>query len=166
MSPSMTSRFITSICNVHPDTCVLIRNQDIEWHINHELTVTELRDIAGDLRSNRDYQDLGRNELFTLVTDLLPLVTTGAIATERVIELINPEPIPALVENDNSDDDDLDESEKCIICLSKRRTATIVHGRTGHCCCCLSCAYILEKRKDKCPICRAPIDLVIRQYMS
>ncbi|XP_057299517.1 E3 ubiquitin-protein ligase Mdm2-like [Hydractinia symbiolongicarpus] len=74
-------------------------------------------------------------------------------------------PVPARVEVDDEDDadDDIDEDNRCIICLSKRKTATIVHGRTGHFCCCLSCANKLENRGDKCPICRASIDLVIRQ---
>ncbi|XP_057300804.1 uncharacterized protein LOC130635488 [Hydractinia symbiolongicarpus] len=72
----------------------------------------------------------------------------------------------ALIDRDffSDDDDDLEDEDKCIICLSKRKSATFVHGRMGHCCCCLSCAYKLEKGEDNCPVCRAPIDFVIRQY--
>ncbi|XP_057308472.1 E3 ubiquitin-protein ligase Mdm2-like [Hydractinia symbiolongicarpus] len=76
-----------------------------------------------------------------------------------------PDPIephqPAILDYDI---DTLDESEKCIICYSQRKEATIVHGNTGQFCCCLSCASILKSGGDKCPICRASIDLVIRQY--
>jgi hypothetical protein len=39
--------------------------------------------------------------------------------------------------------------EKCLICLSDERTATIVHGETGHVACCLVCARILKARGDK-----------------
>lgn len=70
---------------------------------------------------------------------------------------------------DDPDDtkyDDLDDSEKCIVCINRPKNATIVHGHTGHICCCLSCAYALQRRGDPCPICRAPIDRVIKQYLS
>jgi hypothetical protein len=39
--------------------------------------------------------------------------------------------------------------EKCLICLSDERTATLVHGETGHIACCLVCARILKARGDK-----------------
>lgn len=39
--------------------------------------------------------------------------------------------------------------EKCLICLSDERTATLVHGETGHIACCLGCARILKARGDK-----------------
>ena len=55
---------------------------------------------------------------------------------------------------------------KCIICLEKPRDATIVHGGTGHVCCCLDCAKRLEQRRDPCPICKQPIQLVIQQFVS
>lgn len=69
-------------------------------------------------------------------------------------------------ESDDTKYDNLDDSEKCIVCISRPKNATIVHGHTGHICCCLSCAYALERRGDPCPICRAPIDRVIKQYLS
>jgi len=39
--------------------------------------------------------------------------------------------------------------EKCLICLTENRTATIVHGSTGHIACCLTCARILKGRGDR-----------------
>ena len=39
--------------------------------------------------------------------------------------------------------------EHCLICLTENRTATIVHGETGHIACCLACARILKGRGDK-----------------
>ena len=55
---------------------------------------------------------------------------------------------------------------RCLICLSDERTATIVHGETGHIACCLTCARILKARGDNCPVCRLPIDLVIQQFWA
>ena len=53
----------------------------------------------------------------------------------------------------------------CIICLTNLKDATIIHGATGHVCCCLVCAKTLEDRGDPCPICREPIQLVIQQLL-
>ncbi|EJK69481.1 hypothetical protein THAOC_09258 [Thalassiosira oceanica] len=55
---------------------------------------------------------------------------------------------------------------RCLICLSEERTATIVHGETGHIACCLTCARILKARGDACPVCRLPIDLVVQQFWA
>ena len=55
---------------------------------------------------------------------------------------------------------------KCIICVEKPRDATIIHGGTGHVCCCHDCAKRLEQRGDPCPVCKQPIQLVIRQFVS
>jgi len=57
-------------------------------------------------------------------------------------------------------------SNRCLICLSDERTATIVHGDTGHIACCLTCARILKARGDSCPVCRLPIDLVIQHFWA
>ena len=58
----------------------------------------------------------------------------------------------------------LSEDQACVICWEKPRNATIVHGDSGHGCCCLECAKQLKARSQPCPICRKPIDLVIRQF--
>ncbi|GAX11184.1 E3 ubiquitin-protein ligase Mdm2 [Fistulifera solaris] len=56
--------------------------------------------------------------------------------------------------------------EFCVICLTEDRNATMVHGSTGHIACCLMCARILKARKDPCPVCRLPIDLVIQHFYA
>ena len=56
------------------------------------------------------------------------------------------------------------EDKSCVICWEKPRNATIVHGETGHGCCCIDCAKELKARNQPCPICRESIDLVIRQF--
>lgn len=60
--------------------------------------------------------------------------------------------------------EDTDDNSKCIICMEQPKNATVIHGDTGHCCCCWACAQVLKQRGDPCPICRAPIDHVIRQF--
>jgi E3 ubiquitin-protein ligase Mdm2 len=52
----------------------------------------------------------------------------------------------------------------CIICMDEPRNATLVHGDTGHVCCCLKCAQDLKAKGLACPMCRKPIDVVIRQF--
>jgi ankyrin repeat protein len=56
----------------------------------------------------------------------------------------------------------------CIICMTNPRDATLVHDNTGigHTCCCMDCARELKDRGDRCPICREPISLVIRNITS
>ncbi len=44
--------------------------------------------------------------------------------------------------------------------------ATIVHGDTGHAVACLACARLLRQQRQPCPICRAPIDAVIRHFAA
>lgn len=56
--------------------------------------------------------------------------------------------------------------DRCLICLCDERTATIVHGETGHIACCLTCARILKARHDNCPVCRLPIDAVIQHFWA
>ena len=53
---------------------------------------------------------------------------------------------------------------KCVKCGVRPKNATIVHRHenTGHVCCCIQCAETLEI----CPICRAPIQAVIRHFVS
>jgi len=59
-----------------------------------------------------------------------------------------------------------DRGNPCVICLSEERTATLVHGGTGHIVCCLQCARVLKAENDPCPVCRLPIDLVIQHFFA
>jgi len=44
------------------------------------------------------------------------------------------------------------EDSSCLICLSEERSATMVHGETGHVACCLCCARILKARGGTCSV--------------
>ncbi|GFR66240.1 E3 ubiquitin-protein ligase Mdm2-like [Elysia marginata] len=58
----------------------------------------------------------------------------------------------------------LSKNEACVVCLTRPKTASIIHGKTGHQVCCYSCAKKLKKQRRACPICRRPIQKVIRNY--
>lgn len=57
-----------------------------------------------------------------------------------------------------------DETKLCVVCLDGPRAVVLVHGDTGHQCVCTSCATLLKTRGDGCPLCRAPIDYVVRNF--
>jgi hypothetical protein len=58
------------------------------------------------------------------------------------------------------------QDDVCLICLTEERNATIIHGETGHICCCLHCARILKHNGDRCPVCRLSIDHVIQHFYA
>ena len=66
---------------------------------------------------------------------------------------------PAAIEVENED-------MLCVVCLAIPSSATLIHGETGHECCCFSCARLLQSRGSGCPICRQPIEGVIRTFKS
>ena len=57
----------------------------------------------------------------------------------------------------NNLDNNLNE---CVICMDNPNNATFVHGDSGHTICCMDCAKNLEK----CPLCRKPIEKVIKNF--
>ncbi|KAL5773766.1 hypothetical protein ACOSP7_013413 [Xanthoceras sorbifolium] len=52
----------------------------------------------------------------------------------------------------------------CCICYEMQVDSLLY--RCGHMCTCLKCAHELQWSSGKCPICRAPIDDVVRAYMD
>ena len=54
------------------------------------------------------------------------------------------------------------ETTECVVCFEG--AAVAVFYKCGHVCCCIGCGQKLKMRGDPCPICRAPIDDVIRMY--
>jgi E3 ubiquitin-protein ligase Mdm2 len=53
---------------------------------------------------------------------------------------------------------------RCVVCLERPKVCTLVHGDTGHLCCCEECAELIRRRRDHCPMCRRAVAHVIRQY--
>lgn len=65
-----------------------------------------------------------------------------------------------------SDEDEDDDETLCIMCMTDKRNACLVHGRTSHQVTCLGCANLLKKRNMGCPICKRRIDVVIENFTS
>ncbi|XP_032233004.2 protein Mdm4 [Nematostella vectensis] len=55
--------------------------------------------------------------------------------------------------------------EMCVICQSRPRDASIIHGRSGHQVCCMHCAEKLKAYKKKCPVCRRKIHFVVKNFL-
>jgi hypothetical protein len=54
----------------------------------------------------------------------------------------------------------------CIVCTVELAHATFVHGAEGHTVCCMSCAAEVQRRGLPCPVCRALVERVIRNFRS
>ena len=76
------------------------------------------------------------------------------------------ETAPAALNSNLAEGRQQDELQLCVVCMEQPRNATIVHGETGHICCCVECATQTRLRSGQCPICRLTIDAVIRNYSS
>eukprot|EP00948_MAST-09A_sp_MAST-9A-sp1_P003352 g3352.t1 len=90
------------------------------------------------------------NEKTNFATSTLARTSSNTIAERKKAERVSKDDIP--------------EKELCVVCLENRKDATIVHGDSGHMATCFACARILQRRGDPCPICRASIEHVIRQF--
>ena len=53
---------------------------------------------------------------------------------------------------------------ECVVCMDQPVTRTLVHAASGigHDCCCETCAELLHRTQGLCPICREPIDSIVR----
>ena len=56
------------------------------------------------------------------------------------------------------------DSNVCSICLCHPKDASLVHGKSGHQVCCYRCGLTLKRSGKSCPVCRRPIQKVIRNY--
>ena len=85
-------------------------------------------------------------------------------------------------EGDENDDDEEEEEEEeeeeqdqeedmgeggasvatdlCVVCVTRPRNASIIHGDTGHQVCFLECASRLKTEKKRCPVCRKKSNLL------
>ena len=60
------------------------------------------------------------------------------------------------------EDDTLE--DPCAICFERIKNASFVHGKTAHTVCCLECAHELKRQNKGCPVCRAPIEMVLENF--
>lgn len=56
--------------------------------------------------------------------------------------------------------------ELCRFCCVRPKTACIIHGRTGHQVCCYRCAKKLRRRGKPCPVCRQPIQHIVKNFFA
>lgn len=56
--------------------------------------------------------------------------------------------------------------ECCIVCMDKEKNGIIIHGDTSHQACCYECAKKLFTQNKECPICRAHIQLVVKNFKA
>lgn len=52
----------------------------------------------------------------------------------------------------------------CLICTTRPKDASIIHGHTGHQVSCYKCAKKLRRRGRPCPVCRRPIQKIIKNF--
>lgn len=57
---------------------------------------------------------------------------------------------------------DENSNDLCNICLSKPKNGVFNHGKIGHVYCCYTCAKLLWKKSNKCPLCNAKIKFVTK----
>ena len=57
-------------------------------------------------------------------------------------------------------------TDLCVICQSEPKNGCIVHGKTGHLMACFKCARKLKRRNKLCPVCREPIQTVVKTFFS
>ena len=57
-------------------------------------------------------------------------------------------------------------TDLCMICVTRPRNASFIHGHPGHQVCCFQSASKLKIEKERCPICRKKINLVNKKFFS
>lgn len=57
-----------------------------------------------------------------------------------------------------------EQNEKCIICMNKEKTHSVIHNDYGHLLYCEDCVENMKSRNEKCPICRTPVIQYLRMY--
>ena len=73
-------------------------------------------------------------------------------------------PAPGIC-NDNEDArSGKEEGKTCAVCMDAPRDAAILHQGSVHICCCMRCARTIHESGGECPICRVPIESVLRAF--
>jgi len=88
------------------------------------------------------------------------------VGNASVTSLLSVANLPA--ENHPSANDNLTEETECVICFAAPKDTMLLHADqgAGHTCVCFGCAQQLKESHSSCPICRSPIDAVIRNYIA
>ena len=75
---------------------------------------------------------------------------------------LQPAPAIAAKPTSRAEEGRLARTRACLICAEQPADAVLY--RCGHRCACLRCAHFMRHERLACPLCRSPIDDVIRVY--
>lgn len=64
----------------------------------------------------------------------------------------------------SDDNASADNNTACMICMERERNASLLHGDSVHVVCCLECGRGLVAAKQPCPLCRQPIENVLKTF--
>ncbi|XP_022100941.1 uncharacterized protein LOC110984766 [Acanthaster planci] len=120
------------------------------------------RSASGSDLPEQNGLSLSLLKTFKCSASSIPHVGKGAVPhslqTEKSDPGAGPSSAPANVVTKHYND-------LCIICYTRPKTASIIHGRTGHQVCCYPCAKKLHHRGKPCPVCRRSIQAVIKNFL-
>ena len=115
--------------------------------------LTDLSEIGDDLGDDNDIDQQYNDDVTGIshpaaVPTLFRSGVVGGLSIDRTTSMVT-NAMDAIRESSSDNHHDHSSNpNRCLICLSDERTATIVHGETGHIACCLTCARILKARGD------------------
>eukprot|EP01113_Clastostelium_recurvatum_P014315 TRINITY_DN17772_c0_g1_i1.p1 TRINITY_DN17772_c0_g1~~TRINITY_DN17772_c0_g1_i1.p1 ORF type:complete len:166 (-),score=34.59 TRINITY_DN17772_c0_g1_i1:158-655(-) len=71
---------------------------------------------------------------------------------------------PSVVLHASAPPDDVDDSEACVVCVEREKNTALIP--CGHRAFCAECAQLLLSKKSVCPLCRLPIQSVLKVYLG
>jgi ankyrin repeat protein len=96
-----------------------------------------------------------------------PLGLSAAPVAVSVHDAVAPPPPPVSSSRPvNTSASGSSSGSECRICLDREVNACFIHGTTSHTGCCYQCATEIFEATRLCPFCKAPIDLITRNYAS
>lgn len=75
-------------------------------------------------------------------------------------------PVRSSVTANSIVDASTEEDKTCIVCMDAPIDAAVLHSGSVHVCCCMDCAQTIYKSYGECPMCRVPIESVLRVFHS
>ena len=142
------------------------------WSQDHKNHIASARTQAWAEHVNKSLSRRDVSESATLEFDSTESGSTAADACQDVIVVVPPShthstaPVELTLSDANAAANNVAQSSgMCVICLTRPKEASIIHGNTGHQVCCYICAKRLQHRRMSCPVCRRPISGVIRNYL-
>lgn len=131
-------RQVIQECHEAPSNAEGQNMENLRQSLHRLSTISSINDDDDDQGGNLENSGELSNTCSSMTSAAVPTLYRSGVATGSV----GSQSIKACGSSTQKD-------ERCLICLTESRTATIVHGETGHIACCLICARILKARGDK-----------------